>query len=88
LQVEIFEAVRQQRLADAQALYERIQRLTAVVYKPPMSNMYSRMKEQLAMLGHELSTAVRPPMVAVGDEERRELQQALVDAGLMPVGAR
>jgi 4-hydroxy-tetrahydrodipicolinate synthase len=88
LQVEIFDAVREQRLADAQALYERIQRLTAAVYKPPMSNMYARMKEQLVMLGHELTTAVRPPMVAVSDEERRELRHALVDAGLMPVGTR
>jgi 4-hydroxy-tetrahydrodipicolinate synthase len=88
LQVELFDAVQEQRLADAYALYERIQRLTAVIYRPPMSNMYARMKEQLVMLGHELGTAVRPPMVAVSDDERRELERALVDAGLMPVGSR
>lgn len=88
LQVELFDAVRQHRLADAQALYKRIQRLTAVVYRAPMSNMYSRMKEQLVMLGHELTAAVRPPMVAVSEDERRELRQALVDADLMPVGLR
>jgi 4-hydroxy-tetrahydrodipicolinate synthase len=88
LQVELFDAVRQHRLADAQALYERIQRLTAVVYRAPMSNMYARMKEQLVMLGHDLHPAVRPPMVAVGEDERRDLEQALVDAGLIPVGQR
>jgi 4-hydroxy-tetrahydrodipicolinate synthase len=88
LQVALFTAVQEQRLADAQALYERIQVLTAVVYKAPMSNMYSRMKEHLVMLGHDLHPAVRPPMVEVSEEERRELHQALVDAELLPAGVR
>jgi 4-hydroxy-tetrahydrodipicolinate synthase len=88
LQVELFDAVQEQRLADAQALYARIQHMTAVIYRQPMFNMYSRMKEQLVMLGHDLNPAVRPPMVPVDADERRALQQALVDAGLMPVGAR
>ena len=88
LQVELFDAVQERRLADAQALYARLQYLTAVIYKPPMFNMYARMKEQLVMLGHDLHPAVRPPMVRVDADERRALQQALFDAGLMPVGAR
>jgi 4-hydroxy-tetrahydrodipicolinate synthase len=87
LQVALFRAVQEQRLADAQELYRRIQLLTAVVYRAPLANMYARMKLHLAMLGHDLTPAVRPPLVAVSAAEERELREALVAAGLDAVGA-
>jgi 4-hydroxy-tetrahydrodipicolinate synthase len=85
LQVELFRAVEERRLADAQELYRRIQLLTAVVYRAPLANMYARMKVHLAMLGHALTPAVRPPLVPVSRAEELELLQALVAAGLDPV---
>jgi 4-hydroxy-tetrahydrodipicolinate synthase len=88
LQVELLRAVDAGRLSEAQALYRRIQHLTAVIYKSPMANMYARMKAHLIMLGHELTPAVRPPLVAVSDAEWQRLREALVHAGLdTPVAA-
>lgn len=81
LQSELLAAVRSGDLAAARGVYARIQRLTSVVYRDPMPNMYARMKEQLAMLGSPVRTYVRPPLRAVSDEERAQLRQALVDAG-------
>ncbi|MQA85457.1 MAG: dihydrodipicolinate synthase family protein [Streptosporangiales bacterium] len=83
LQAKLFDAVAGDRLEEARRLYEPIQRLTAVIYRSPMANMYARMKEHLIMLGHQLSPAVRPPLVPVDETERRELRSALVDAGLL-----
>jgi 4-hydroxy-tetrahydrodipicolinate synthase len=82
LQVELYGHVQAGRLSEAQELYARIQKLTAVVYASPMANMYARMKAHLIMLGHELTPAVRAPLVRVDDDEWQALRQALVDAGL------
>jgi 4-hydroxy-tetrahydrodipicolinate synthase len=85
LQVALFDAVRAGDLESARETYARVQRLTAVVYRDPMPNMYARMKEQLVMLGHQLTTAVRRPLVPVTESERADLRRALVDAELLPV---
>lgn len=72
----------------AHKVYERIQRLTAVVYVDPMVDMYTRMKEQLVMLGRIDRTVSRPPLVPITPDERAALRQALSDAGLLePVPA-
>jgi 4-hydroxy-tetrahydrodipicolinate synthase len=86
LHARLLAEVRQGDLAAAHRSYERIQHLTRVIYRPPMANMYARMKEHLVMLGHELSPAVRPPLEPVGEPERQQLRQALVDAGLCSAG--
>jgi 4-hydroxy-tetrahydrodipicolinate synthase len=83
MQVRLFDAVASGLLAEAHALYERVQRLTAVIYRHPMVGMYARMKEHLIMLGHELSPAVRPPLTRVSDDEWHELRQTLLDTGLL-----
>lgn len=83
LQAELFDAVRGGRMDDARAVYDRVQVLTAVIYRSPMANMYARMKEHLRMLGHELNPGVRPPLWQVDEAERRELRDALVRAGLV-----
>jgi 4-hydroxy-tetrahydrodipicolinate synthase len=85
LHARLLAEVRANDLPGAQRTYERIQRLTTVIYRAPMANMYARMKEHLVMLGHELGPAVRPPLEPVGGSERRELWQALVDAEYAPV---
>ncbi|HLG72277.1 MAG TPA: dihydrodipicolinate synthase family protein [Chloroflexota bacterium] len=72
----------------AASVYERIQKLTAVVYRDPMVDMYTRMKEQLVMLGRIERAASRPPLLPIDDEERAALRQALIDADLLvPVAA-
>lgn len=88
LQVSLFNAVRSGDLPGARDIYARVQKLTAVVYRDPIPNAYARMKEQLIMLGHQLGSEVRSPLVPVAEDERRVLHGALVDAGLVPVPAR
>lgn len=88
LQAELLGAVSRGDLRAARDLYARLQKLTAVVYRDPMPNMYARMKEQLVMLGHELTPVVRPPLRPVDEDERQVLRQALVDAALLEAAAR
>ncbi|HEX6512151.1 MAG TPA: hypothetical protein VF157_07635, partial [Chloroflexota bacterium] len=60
------------------------------VYRPPMVDMYSRMKEQLVMLGRIERAVSRPPLTPLEDTERAALRQALLEAGLLepqPAGA-
>lgn len=85
LQVSLFKAVSAGDLASARETYARVQRLTEVIYRDPMPNMYARMKEQLIMLGHQLTRAVRRPLVPVSESEREDLRRALADADLLPV---
>lgn len=81
LQAQLLAATTAGDLVAAREVYARVQHLTKVVYRPPMPNMYARMKEQLVMLGSPISTYVRPPLRPVSEEERTRLRQALVDAG-------
>jgi 4-hydroxy-tetrahydrodipicolinate synthase len=88
LQVELFQALGRGDLETSRRVYARIQKLTRVVYRNPMPNMYSRMKEQLVMLGASMTTKVRAPLREVSEHERGLLRRALEAAGLLPVGER
>jgi 4-hydroxy-tetrahydrodipicolinate synthase len=83
LQAQLFELVQGADMAGARAVYGRIQILTRVVYRSPLAEMYTRMKEQLVMLNRLRAPVVRPPMPPIGADERRGLRTALVDAGLL-----
>lgn len=83
LQARLFELVGSGDTADADAVYERIQILTRAVYRSPLADMYTRMKEQLVMLGRLRLAVVRPPLPALGDVERTLLREALLAAGLL-----
>ena len=88
LQAQLLEAVSSAGPAAAGQLYERIQKLTAAVYRDPMVDMYTRMKEQLLMLGRIDRAVSRPPLTPLHAAERAQLRQALADAGLLePVAA-
>ncbi len=77
LQADLLDAVWRHDAPAAHTLYERIQKLTKVIYKDPMVDMYTRMKEQLVMLGRQDQAVVRPPLLPLTDEERAQLRQAL-----------
>jgi 4-hydroxy-tetrahydrodipicolinate synthase len=83
LQARLFEHVEQGDLAAAQAVHERIQILTRVVYRSPLADMYTRMKEQLVMLERLRLAVVRPPLPPLEAAERNALREALVAAGLL-----
>lgn len=87
LQVALFNAVRDQDLARAQQLNDRIYPLAQAFYAPPFLDMHNRMKECLKMLGRLDKAHVRPPLVKLGNEEITRLQKALDDAGVRREGA-
>jgi 4-hydroxy-tetrahydrodipicolinate synthase len=83
LQAQLFESFARGDRAAVEALYERIQILTRAVYRSPLADMYTRMKEQLVMLDRLRLAVVRPPLPMLGEAERATLRAALVAAGLL-----
>ena len=83
LQAELLEAFEQDDLKRARAVNERIYPLASVFYSTPWVDMHNRMKEALVMLGKLPRTTVRPPLVALSDEERSRIRAALVKSGLL-----
>jgi 4-hydroxy-tetrahydrodipicolinate synthase len=84
LQVALFEAVKGQDLAAAQAVNDRLYPLQQAFYAPPFLDMHNRMKECLVLLGRLKRAVVRPPLVKLGEAEIARLKAALEAAGLLP----
>ncbi|TAM59983.1 dihydrodipicolinate synthase family protein [bacterium] len=87
LQAQLLRAAGSGRREEAAVLYDRIQGLTRVVYRDPLGDMYTRMKEQLVMLGRLREAVSRPPLLPISDVERGELRDALRKAGLLAADA-
>jgi 4-hydroxy-tetrahydrodipicolinate synthase len=83
LQATLFDHVEHGDMAAAQAVHERIQILTRVVYRSPLADMYTRMKEHLVMLDRLRLAVVRPPLPPLQEVERDALREALIAAGLL-----
>jgi 4-hydroxy-tetrahydrodipicolinate synthase len=81
-QVEMVELTRQDRWAEARAIWERILPLEEVVYGAPVRDYRARTKVALRELGVIESTLMRPPLTAVSDEETARIRDALMAAGL------
>ncbi len=89
LQARLFRAVRDNDLAEAKRLNDRIYPTARVFYAEPFSDMHNRMKEALALLGKLPRAVVRPPLVKLGDAEIARIRAALIEAGLLDAkGAR
>jgi 4-hydroxy-tetrahydrodipicolinate synthase len=82
LQVALFEAVRDDDLARARRVNDRIYPLAQAFYAPPFLDMHNRMKEVLALLGRLPAAVVRPPLVKLPASEIARLRQAITAAGL------
>ncbi|HET9902647.1 MAG TPA: dihydrodipicolinate synthase family protein [Xanthobacteraceae bacterium] len=81
-QVALFEAVRRQDLAAAQAINDRLYPLQQAFYAAPFLDMHNRMKECLVLLGRMKRAVVRPPLVKLDETEIARLKAALAEAGL------
>ena len=84
LQSQLFGAVRNNDLAEARALNDRIEPLMRVFYADPFVDMHNRMKEALALLGRLPAAVVRPPLVKLPAHEIERLRRAIAAAGLSP----
>jgi 4-hydroxy-tetrahydrodipicolinate synthase len=83
LQAELLEAFERDDLPRARAVNERIYPLASVFYSAPWVDMHNRMKEALVMLGKLPRAVVRPPLMPLGQPEKRRIRAALVAAGLL-----
>jgi len=81
-QVEMVALTKQDRWAEARAIWERILPLEEVVYGSPVRDYRARTKVALKELGVIESTSMRPPLTAVPDEQARPIRAALEAAGL------
>jgi 4-hydroxy-tetrahydrodipicolinate synthase len=87
LQVALFEALKAQDLAAAQAVNDRLYPLQQAFYAPPFLDMHNRMKECLVLLGRLKRAVVRPPLVKLPEAEIAGLKAALEAARIEPEGA-
>jgi 4-hydroxy-tetrahydrodipicolinate synthase len=87
LQVALWEAVRDDDLARAREINDRIQPLSEVFYANPFVDMHNRMKEALVILGRQRSAVVRPPLVKLDADEISRIRVALLKAGVTREGA-
>jgi 4-hydroxy-tetrahydrodipicolinate synthase len=83
LQAQLFQAVRENDLAEARRINERIEPLARVFYADPFVDMHNRMKEALVLLGRQPRAIVRPPLVKVGRAEIGRIREALIEAGML-----
>jgi 4-hydroxy-tetrahydrodipicolinate synthase len=88
LQAKLFRAVRDDDLAEAKRLDDRIAPTARVFYADPFVDMHNRMKEALVLLGKLPRAVVRPPLVKLERSEIMRIRQALVEAGLLDKNAR
>lgn len=82
LQVELFQAVEKQDLAEARRVWDRIQPFAEACYADPFLDGHNRMKLALAQLGRIDAAHVRPPLQPVSDTERAALRAAAERAEL------
>ncbi|HKZ02725.1 MAG TPA: dihydrodipicolinate synthase family protein, partial [Pyrinomonadaceae bacterium] len=87
LHVQLYAAVRRGDVETARRLNDRLDPLVRVFYAPPFVDMHNRMKEALALLGRIDKAVVRPPLQRIGEPEREQIRQALVQSGLMAKAA-
>jgi 4-hydroxy-tetrahydrodipicolinate synthase len=84
LQSALFQAVKNNDLAEARRINDRIYPLAKVFYAEPWADMHNRMKEALVLLGRLPRAVVRPPLVKISRAEIDRIRAALVEAGMLP----
>jgi 4-hydroxy-tetrahydrodipicolinate synthase len=88
LQAALFKAVRENDLATATALNDRIHPTAEVFYATPWVDMHNRMKEALVLLGKLPRAVVRPPLAKLDAEEIERIRRALIAAQLLDARVR
>lgn len=81
--VALWNAIQRGDLQAAQAINDRLYELNACLYRTPILDMFTRMKEALVILGRMPCAAVRLPWLPVDNSERETIRQALKSAGLL-----
>lgn len=87
LQVEMFRLTRQDRWAEARAIWERILPLEEAIFATPVRDYRARTKAALKHLGVVERTVMRPPLTPISAAEVARIGAVLRDADLLaPAG--
>ncbi|HEV8438905.1 MAG TPA: dihydrodipicolinate synthase family protein [Methylomirabilota bacterium] len=79
--VEVYQAAMRSDWTTARDRGDRIQKVVDALFAPPVRDYRARCKEVLAMQGILKHAHMRPPLTAVGAEDRQRLKAALEEAG-------
>jgi len=79
--VDVYEAARRGDWGAAREKGDRIQKVVDAIFAAPVRDYRARCKEVLVMQGVVKHAHMRPPLVAVGPEDRQRLKTALEQAG-------
>ena len=82
LQVQMFNAIRNNDFVTAREVNERMLPITRAFYRAPFLDMHNRMKEAAVLLGRQDRAVVRPPLMKLPQREIEDIAKALQDAGL------
>lgn len=85
---ELFEAVRNGTIDDARVVYERMEPFLKTVYAAPSSRSTTRLKVALELQGVIESGVPRPPGYPLPDDEVAQMEQCMVDTGILDAGIR
>lgn len=86
-QVEMYRLTREERWAEARAIWERIMPLEEAVYGVPVRDYRARTKVALKELGVIENTSMRPPLTEVSAEAAAAVRKALASAGFLAPAA-
>ena len=81
--VDLLDAVRRRDMPAVADLGQRLQRLSDVVFAPPVGDYRARTKTALRLLGVIPSAAVRLPLLGIDSDEVQAIAAALDAAGLV-----
>lgn len=79
-QIDMARATMEQDYVRGKALWECIKPLEEVIFAQPVRDYRARTKAALQMMDIIESDAMRPPLLCVGDEEKRRIEAALKEA--------
>jgi 4-hydroxy-tetrahydrodipicolinate synthase len=83
LQVELFQAIKENDLERAKEANDKIYPLAQVFYGPPFLDMHNRMKELLVLQGKIPCAAVRAPLSKLSADEIEIIGKAATEAGII-----
>lgn len=85
LAIGMFSAIKDNDLAAARQIHQRMQPLTEIMYSEPTCDVYTRIKTAQVMMGRLDNAVVRPPLLPLSEEETERIRKALQDCKLLQI---
>lgn len=82
LVVDLYEAVEDDDIERARAVYDRMEPFVNAMYEPPVTDSHTRLKVALELQGIIESAAPRPPTAPIHDDEVEQIDSAMAASGV------